>query len=76
MQSAYQKLSYEDLAGDNVESLSEVQIQTISTALSSCTDFIIECYWEGQALFPLGQTMLIAPDYFLNLHMPGNGFQD
>lgn len=76
LQSAYQQLSYEHLAGDSVESLSEVQIQTISNALPSSTDFIIECYWVRQAWHPLGQTMLIAPDNLLNLHVPGNGFQD
>jgi len=64
--------------GDSVESLAEVEVDNIhgSPLISPYGHAIVESYQIGQALFPLGESMLTTPDNLLLLHLLDDGLQD
>ena len=62
---------YEDIMGDSVKSLAEVEVDNIhcSPLIYSAGHPIIEGHQIGQAWFPLGESMLTTPDNLFFLHL-------
>lgn len=60
----------------SVKGLPEVQVDNphCPPLIYEASHFILEAYQVGQAWVPLGESMLIAPDDFLVLHVLLNGF--
>ena len=65
------ELPWEDVMGDRVESLAEVEVENIpgSPFVYPASHVIVESYQIGQAWFPLGESMLTTPDNLLFFHL-------
>ena len=76
MQPVLHQLTYEDLTGSSVKSLTEVKVDNIHCfpLIHQASDFIIDGDKVGQACH--GESMLTTPDDLIVLHMPGNDFWD
>lgn len=73
-----QQTVYEDLTGDGVKTLTEVQVDNSHCfpLIYLVSHFIVEAYNVGQVCFPTGESMLASLDGFLVFHVLGSGFQD
>lgn len=74
----HQQLVYEELIGNSVKCLTDVQVYNIHgfSLIHQASDFLIEVYQFGQALLTLGEAMLTTAADFSVLNMPGNVFQN
>lgn len=64
--------------GGTAKSLAEVKVENIHSSLIiyQASHFTIEGFQVGQALLPLFQSMLTAPNCLFVLHVPGKHLQD
>lgn len=69
-----QQIVYEDLTGDSVKTLTEVQVDNSHCfpLVYMVSHFIVEHYNVGQVCFPIDESMLDL-DGFLVFHVLGNG---
>lgn len=71
-------MSYQDATGDRIKSLAEIKVDNIHCfpLIYSASHSITADYQTGQALFPLGESMLTTTDNLLLFHMLRDDMQD